>query len=126
MLAHGVRHRQNVVHEELQAVLALVFVYVESVNELHGAFRGHEISGLFNVIEGNRIDRAPGSWDFDPHLLVALAHHASIADRKQTIEAGLGKGLPPRTPSSQRSSGLERNLLHCQLADRLCRISNST
>ncbi len=56
MLAHGIRCGQNVVHEELQAVLALVFIDVEPVNELHGALRGYEAPGLFNVIEGNRIE----------------------------------------------------------------------
>ncbi len=56
MLAHGIRSRQNVVHEELQAVLALVLVYVESVNELHSALRGHETRRLLDVIEGNRIE----------------------------------------------------------------------
>src|SRR5207244_10738003 len=105
MLAHGIRRRQNVVHEELQAVLALVLVYVESVNELHGAFRGHEAAGFFNVIEGNRIERAPRSWDFDPHFQVAIANYASIADGKHPIKARLGNGLPPRAARAQRLRG---------------------
>ena len=100
MLAHGIRSRQNVVHEELQAVLALVLVYVESVNELHGTFRGHEAARLLNVVEGNRIERAPRSWDLHPHFQVPIAHYPSIADGKQTVEARLGKGLAPRTAST--------------------------
>jgi len=112
ILAHGIRCRQNVVHEKLQAVLALVLVYVESVNELYGAFRGHEGAGLFNVIEGNCIERTPRSWDLDPHFQVAIAHYASIADGKHTVKAGLGKCLPPRTAGAQRLRGLQSNFLH--------------
>ena len=48
--------RQNVIDQELQAALALVLVYIESVNELHGAFRGDEAVALFDVVERNCIE----------------------------------------------------------------------
>jgi hypothetical protein len=50
------RGRQDVINEQLQAALTLVFIHIEPVDEPHGAFRGRELTRLLDVIEGNRIE----------------------------------------------------------------------
>ena len=94
--------RQDVVDEELQAALTLVFVDVEAVNELHVAFRRDEAIAFFDVVERNCIERTPCSWDFDPHFQVTVADDTGIPDGKNTVETRLGKGLAPRAASSRR------------------------
>src|SRR6266700_112811 len=68
----GHLHRKDVIDQELQAALALVLVYVESINEVHSARGGDEAVALFDVIKGNCIERAPCSWDFNPHFQVTV------------------------------------------------------
>src|ERR1700738_4184624 len=46
---------KDVIHQQLQAALALIFIHVEAVNELHGSFGRGEAVGLLDVIEGNRV-----------------------------------------------------------------------
>src|SRR5437879_5382418 len=43
-------HRQDVIHEQLKATLALVFVHIEAIDELYGAFGQHEGGALLDVI----------------------------------------------------------------------------
>src|ERR1700678_1496541 len=83
--------RQDVIDQELQAALALVLVHVETINELHGACRRDEAVPLFDVVEGNCIEGAPCSWDFDPHFQVTIADDARIPDFEDPVETRLGK-----------------------------------
>jgi hypothetical protein len=45
-----------VIDEQLQAAFALVFIHIETIDELHNAFGGSELTRLLDVIEGNRIE----------------------------------------------------------------------
>ena len=94
------------VHQQLQAALALVFIYVQAIDELHGAFRWCEAVGLFNEIEGNGIECAARFGNFQPHFQVPVAHDARIANGKNAVKTGFRKCLPPRAPCTQRAGGV--------------------
>ena len=47
---------EDVIHQQLQATLALVFVDVQPVDELDVTLGRGETIGLLDVIEGNRIE----------------------------------------------------------------------
>src|SRR5580692_7131372 len=83
--------RQDVIDQELQAALALVLVHVETIHELHGAFRRDEAIPLLDVVERNCIEGAPCSWDFDPHFQVTIADDARIPDFEYPVETRLRK-----------------------------------
>ena len=48
--------RQNVIDQELQPALALVFVHVEAIHKLNSAFRWDEAAAIFDVVERNCIE----------------------------------------------------------------------
>src|SRR6185312_860476 len=105
----------QVIDQQLQAMLALEFVDIQAIDQLDGAGRRDKRGLLADVIEGDRIERAAGARHFDPHLQVPLADDARLPDQESPIEAGLWKGLSPWASGTQRTSGLQRNLLHRQL-----------
>ena len=49
-------HRQDVINQQLQPALALVFVHVEAIHKLDGAFRWDEAVAIFDVVECNCIE----------------------------------------------------------------------
>jgi hypothetical protein len=91
---------ENVVHQQLQAALPLIFVHIEAVYELDGAFRGDKGLRLLDVIERDGIEGSARFWNFDPHFQVPLAHDTGIADGEHTIETRLWKCLAPRPPGA--------------------------
>ena len=50
----NVRRRcgKDVIHQQLQAALALIFIHFQPINQLHGPFRWDEALSLLDVIEG--------------------------------------------------------------------------
>src|ERR1700738_3996231 len=120
------RYCQNVIHQQLQAALTLIFVHVETVAELHFSLGRDEAAGLLAMVEGYRIERPARFGNLHPHFQVTLAHDAGIADGEDPIEARLRKCLSPGPAAAQRVSGLERNLLHRKLPIRFNRIGPGT
>src|SRR3569833_4049218 len=94
---------ENVVHQQLQAALPLIFIHIEPVDELHGAFRRGEGLRLLYVVEGDRIERSARSGNLRPHFQVTLADHPRIADREHAVETGLWKGLATRSAGAKRA-----------------------
>ena len=84
-------HRKDVIDQELQAALALVFVDIQSINEVHSTRGGDKAVALFDVIKGNCIERAPCSWDFNPHFQVTVADDAGISNIENAVKARLGE-----------------------------------
>src|SRR5690348_14219339 len=91
----------QVIDQQLQAMLALEFVDIQTVDQLHGAGRRDERDLLADVIEGDRIERAAGARHLDPHLQVPLADDARLPDQESPIEAGFWKGVSPWATGAQ-------------------------
>src|SRR6185312_1561271 len=87
--------RQQVIHQQLQAPLALIVVDIEAVDELQGALGESESRFFLDVIEGDRIEGAAGARQLEPHFEVPVADHARAADGEDAVETRLGEGLSP-------------------------------